>query len=197
MMLLARFRRTRSLRKSIRENVSIGLNFSVGENSVLWAPRSLVVGNGVKLGSNVRIEADGSIGDGVLIANSAGIVGRTDHNTSEVGMPVTETRWVGNHPSELSSPVTIGSDVWIGYGATILSGVTIGDSSVVGAGSVVTKDIPANSIAVGNPARVVGERFGDIDFELHWTQLEKSGYKRLSGGAARRTTDEVGGSGSE
>jgi len=197
MMLLARFRRARSLRKSIRKNVSIGLNFSVGENSVLWAPTSLVVGNGVKLGSNVRIEADGSIGDGVLIANSAGIVGRTDHDMSEVGMPVTETRWVGNHPSELSSPVTVGSDVWIGYGATILSGVTIGDSSVVGAGSVVTKDIPANSIAVGNPAKVVGQRFGDIDFELHWTGLEKSGYKRLSGGAARPTTDEVGGSGNE
>lgn len=51
-------------------------------------------------------------------------------------------------------PVKIGNKVWIGSNSTILPGVTIGNNSIVGAGSVVTKDIPANSIAVGNPARV-------------------------------------------
>ena len=54
-----------------------------------------------------------------------------------------------------AKPVTIGNDVWIGGNVTILPGVTIGDNAVIGAGSVVTEDIPANSLAVGAPARVV------------------------------------------
>ncbi|WP_335984117.1 acyltransferase [Acinetobacter haemolyticus] len=53
------------------------------------------------------------------------------------------------------APITIGSNVFVGLNTIIMPGVTIGDNVVVGAGSVVTKDIPANSIAVGNPARVI------------------------------------------
>ncbi len=56
---------------------------------------------------------------------------------------------------ESAKPVTIGSDVWIGGGAVICPGVTIGDRSVIGAGSVVTKDIPADVVAAGNPCRVI------------------------------------------
>ena len=52
-------------------------------------------------------------------------------------------------------PVTLGNNVWIGDGAKVCKGVTIGDNSVIGAGSIVTSDIPANSIAAGNPARVI------------------------------------------
>lgn len=54
-------------------------------------------------------------------------------------------------------PVHIGSGVWIGAGAIILPGITIGENSVIGAGSVVTKDIPPNVVAVGNPCRVLRE----------------------------------------
>ncbi|MBO6082618.1 MAG: sugar O-acetyltransferase, partial [Bacteroidales bacterium] len=56
-----------------------------------------------------------------------------------------------------AKPVTIGNDVWIGGNVTILPGVTIGDNAVIGAGSVVTESIPANSLAVGTPARVIRE----------------------------------------
>ena len=56
---------------------------------------------------------------------------------------------------EFGRPVDIGSDVWIGGGAVILPGVRIGDRAVIGAGSVVTRDIPADVLAVGNPCRVV------------------------------------------
>ncbi|MER5369511.1 sugar O-acetyltransferase [Streptomyces sp. NPDC002722] len=56
---------------------------------------------------------------------------------------------------EAAKPITIGDNVWIGGGAIVLPGVTIGDNSVVGAGAVVTKDIPADVVAVGNPARPV------------------------------------------
>ncbi|MCG8308830.1 MAG: sugar O-acetyltransferase [Cytophagales bacterium] len=56
---------------------------------------------------------------------------------------------------ELGKPVTIGSDVWIGGSAIICPGVTIGDRSVIGAGSVVTRDIPSDTFAAGNPCKVI------------------------------------------
>ncbi|MGW0137609.1 sugar O-acetyltransferase [Streptomyces calvus] len=56
---------------------------------------------------------------------------------------------------EAALPITIGDNVWLGGGAIVCPGVTIGDNSVIGAGAVVTKDIPANVVAVGNPARPV------------------------------------------
>lgn len=58
---------------------------------------------------------------------------------------------------EAGKPVTIGSDVWIGGGSIICPGVTIGERTVIGAGSVVTRDIPANVFAAGNPCRVIRE----------------------------------------
>ncbi len=56
---------------------------------------------------------------------------------------------------QFSKPITIGNDCWIGGNTVICPGVTVGDSCVIGAGSVVTKDIPDNSLAVGNPAKVI------------------------------------------
>lgn len=56
---------------------------------------------------------------------------------------------------ENAKPITIGNDVWIGGNVAVLAGVTIGDNVVIGAGSVVTKDIPSNVVAFGNPCRVV------------------------------------------
>lgn len=55
---------------------------------------------------------------------------------------------------EFGRPIRVGADVWIGGGALILPGVTIGDGAVIGAGSVVTRDVPPNTVAVGNPARL-------------------------------------------
>lgn len=56
---------------------------------------------------------------------------------------------------ESASPIIIGNNVWLGGGAIVLAGVTIGENSIIGAGAVVTKDIPANVVAVGNPAKVI------------------------------------------
>jgi maltose O-acetyltransferase len=56
---------------------------------------------------------------------------------------------------EAAKPIVIEDNVWLGGGVIVLPGVTIGENSVVGAGSVVTRDVPANSVAVGNPARVI------------------------------------------
>ena len=73
---------------------------------------------------------------------------------------------VRNRDVEFGLPVTIGSDVWIGGNVVINPGVTIGDNVVIGSGSVVTKDIPPNCIAVGNPCRVLRE-IGEAD-RVRW-----------------------------
>lgn len=56
---------------------------------------------------------------------------------------------------EAARPITMGDNVWLGGGVIVCPGVTIGDNSVIGAGSVVTRDVPANVVAAGNPARVI------------------------------------------
>ena len=56
---------------------------------------------------------------------------------------------------ESAAPITLGDNVWLGGSVVVCPGVTIGENSIIGAGAVVTRDIPANSIAVGNPARVI------------------------------------------
>lgn len=68
---------------------------------------------------------------------------------------------------QYNMPVHIGRNCWIGTGALIMPGVTIGDNTVIGAGSVVTKDIPANVVAVGNPCRVLRE-IGEHDREFYF-----------------------------
>ena len=70
---------------------------------------------------------------------------------------------------QYNKPVHVGRNCWIGAGAIILPGVTVGDNTVIGAGSVVTKDIPANVIAVGNPCRVMRE-INEHDKEYYYKE---------------------------
>ncbi|WP_324612474.1 sugar O-acetyltransferase [Massiliimalia timonensis] len=85
-----------------------------------------------------------TIGDHVFIAPNVCII--TEEHAMDVKQRLEEL--------EYARPVTIGDNVWICAGALILPGVTIGANSIIGAGSVVTKDIPENSLAVGNPCNV-------------------------------------------
>jgi len=71
-----------------------------------------------------------------------------------------EAKHIKGHPAT-KGDVTIGNDVWIGYGAVILSGITIGDGAVIGAFSVVTKNVYPYEIVAGNPAKVIKKRFND------------------------------------
>ena len=80
---------------------------------------------------------------------------------------------------QYNMPVHIGRNCWIGAGALIMPGVTIGDNTVIGAGSVVTKDIPANVVAVGNPCRVLREisehdrKFYFKDKRINFSELDR------------------------
>lgn len=90
------------------------------------------------------------------------------------------TLTAGTHPvhpelrrkqAQYNVPISIGNNVWIGASSVIIPGVTIGDNTVIGAGSVVTKDIPANVVAVGNPCRVIRD-INDQDLKYYYREKE-------------------------
>ena len=94
------------------------------------------------------------IGDNVLIASNVQIYTAT-HST-KVNERIVQNWEEGKEICKTYAlPVKIENGVWIGGGAIILPGVTIGENSVIGAGSIVTRSIPANCVAVGNPCRVI------------------------------------------
>lgn len=136
----------------------IGSNVSVGTPFICDYGRNMHVGSNVSINMNCtfvdcnRIE----IGDNVLIASNVQIY--TAAHPVELAERLTPG-WVPGDDEYFcrtyALPVRIGSGCWLGGGVIVLPGVTIGDGSVVGAGSVVTRDIPANSVAVGNPCRVI------------------------------------------
>ncbi len=110
-------------------NITIGENFYANHNCVILDCAKVVIGDNVLFGPNVSIFTAGHPVDIDLRLKSL----------------------------EYAFPITIGDNVWIGGGTIINPGITIGDGSVIGAGSVVTKDIPANVVAVGSPCRVLRE----------------------------------------
>ncbi|NAW67731.1 acyltransferase [Vibrio sp. V30_P3S12P165] len=108
----------------------------------------IVIGKGCVLqGTSICAYEKVSIGNNVIFGPNTVIMDCSGHALTNRG-----------HPDELdrleAEPVKIGNDVWIGYGCIILPGVSIGDGAVIGAGSVVTKDVPANYMAAGNPCIV-------------------------------------------
>jgi maltose O-acetyltransferase len=113
--------------------VDYGYNISIG-------PRTFVNYGLVALDvARITIGADCQIATNVQLLTP----------THPVDVDLRRDKW------EAAAPITIGDNVWLGGGVIVLAGVTIGDNTVVGAGAVVTRDLPANVVAVGNPARVI------------------------------------------
>lgn len=109
-------------------NIHVGNEFYAGYNCVILDIAEVRIGDNCMLGPNVGIYTAG-------------------HSIAPVG----------RNKSGYAIPVKIGNDVWVGGSCVILAGVTIGDNSVVAAGSIVTKDVPANTVVAGNPARILKE----------------------------------------
>lgn len=117
---------------------------------------NIYLGEGCEINMNCTFLDDNIIklGDRALIAPNVQIY-TAYHPTSAKERFVSTGKQVEfSFCQTLTAPVSIGNDVWIGGGAIIMPGVTIGDNVVIGAGSVVTKDIPSNVVAYGNPCRV-------------------------------------------
>ena len=131
----------------------ISLIPEVPDSTCVCPPFQCDHGNGIKLGENVFVNSGCTFLDGGLITvgNYTLIGPNVQIYTPQHPMDSTDRR----QTVEYAYPVNIGADCWIGGGAIICPGVTIGDRCVIGAGSVVTKDVPSDSLAVGNPARVI------------------------------------------
>lgn len=108
-------------------NIRVGKNFFSNYDCVFLDCGPITIGDNVMLGPKVALYA--------------------------VNHPIDPV--VRSTGYDFPEPITIGSNVWIGGSAVVCPGVTIGDNTVIGAGSVVTKDIPANVVAAGNPCRVI------------------------------------------
>ena len=107
--------------------------------------KNLTLGKGVFINMGCRFQDTGgiTIGDGTLIGHGSTL--------TTLNHAVDPARRADMEPA----PVVIGRNVWLGAGVTVVPGVTIGDGAVIGAGAVVTKDVPADTIAAGVPARVI------------------------------------------
>ncbi|HJQ20138.1 MAG TPA: hypothetical protein VJ867_07310 [Gemmatimonadaceae bacterium] len=120
------------------------------------------MGDDVYIGKYCTLECNGSIGNGVMIANHVGLIGRHDHDFTVVGKSVRATPWIGDidyRGRGRTERLVIADDVWIGFGAIVLSGVEVGRGAIVAAGSVVTSSVPPYAIVAGVPAHQIGSRF--------------------------------------
>jgi len=113
-----------------------------GNNSLIRIGNNTVFSNDI----TIIAEREVTIGERCLIGDRLTIF---DNDAHEID-PSTRTRSYGK-----AAPVNIGNNVWIGSVVTILKGVKVGDNSIIAANSVVTKDVPANAIVAGNPAKII------------------------------------------
>lgn len=108
-------------------NIRIGDNFYANYDTIFLDVAPITIGNNVMFGPRVSLYT--------------------------AGHPIQASS--RNNGQEFGLPITIGNNVWIGGNTVILPGITIGDDTVIGAGSIVTKNIPANVLAAGNPCRII------------------------------------------
>ncbi len=152
-MLMHRFNTSDPADPEARRNVLRELLGSLGEGAEIRPPMLCDYGYQIHIGARTFINYGAvlldvgtiTIGEDVQVGPNVQFLTPTHPIEPEAR----RAKW------EAAEPITIGNNVWLGGGVIILPGVSIGENTVVGAGAVVTKDLPANVVAVGNPARVI------------------------------------------
>ena len=149
---------------SCRDDIELGDNVQVYGMLYSQTHGKIKIGNYVRISRGVQIRS----GKSIEIKNNAIISANviiSDNNNHPVSVKFRKVRSIMPRDSEMNlwkwseqKPITIEENVWIGENARICKGVIIGENSIVAANAVVTKDIPKNCIAAGNPARIVKER---------------------------------------
>ncbi len=150
------FNMTRPSEFEKREQLLKEMFWEIGKNCYIepplhanWAGKHVHFGDNVYANFGLTLVDDTHIyvGDGVMFGPNCVI--------ATAGHPILPE--LREKQYQFNIPVHIGKNCWLGAGVLVMPGVTIGDNSVIGAGSVVTKDIPANVVAVGNPCRILRE----------------------------------------
>lgn len=127
----------------------------VGQNAIIEPPFYCVYGKNIILGDQAYLNFSCTILDGNQVRiGSHAMVGPNVQFYTAAHELLAEPR---NQGWEVAKPIEIKDNVWIGGSAILLPGVTVGLNAVVGAGAVVTRDVPANTVVAGNPARVIRE----------------------------------------
>ena len=160
------FNATRPLEQEKRAEMLKKMFAEIGDNCYIepplhanWAGKNVHFGKGVYANFNLTLVDDTHIYVGDYTMLGPNVVLAT------AGHPILpELRPLAY---QYNMPVHIGKNCWLGAGVIVLPGVSIGDNSVIGAGSVVTKDIPANVVAVGNPCKILRE-INDHDKEYYF-----------------------------
>ncbi|MEG1845930.1 MAG: sugar O-acetyltransferase [Oscillospiraceae bacterium] len=167
--ILYDYNNTRPSETQKREEILKKLLAEVGENCYVEPPlhanwgRHSHFGNNVYANFNLTLVDDTHIyvGDNVMFAPNVIVATAAHPIEPELRRKI----------AQFNIPVHIGNNVWIGAGAIILPGVNIGDNSVIGAGSVVTKDVPENVVAVGNPCKVL-RKISERDKEYYYKDMK-------------------------
>lgn len=163
--LLYDFNQTRPLEQSKRKEMLKEMFAEIGEDCYIeppfhasWGGKNVHFGNGVYANFNLTLVDDGKIfvGNNVMFAPNVTVASATH--------PINPN--IRRKQAQYNLSIHIGDNVWIGANSVILPGVHIGKNTVIGAGSVVTKDIPDNVVAVGNPCRVIRE-INDNDMKYY------------------------------
>lgn len=157
---------TRPLEQEKRSSLLKEMFAEIGEGCYIEPPlHSNFGGRHVHFGKNVYANFNLTLVDDTHIYVGNNTMIGPNVTIASAGHPILpELREKGY---QFNMPVHIGKNCWIGAGVVIVPGINIGDNTVIGAGSIVTKDIPANSVAVGNPCRVI-RKINDRDREYYF-----------------------------
>ncbi|MDC0705987.1 sugar O-acetyltransferase [Priestia sp. AB] len=168
--LLYIFNHSRPSEQAVRSNILKQLFSEIGEDCYIepplhanWGGKNVHFGNSVYANFNLTLvdDCDIFVGDNVMFGPNVTISAGTH--------PIHPN--LRRKKAQYNVPIYIEDNVWIGAQSVVLPGVHIGENTVIGAGSVVTKSIPANVVAVGNPCRVIRE-INDRDMKYYYKDLE-------------------------
>ena len=163
------FNQTRPSEMEKRQELLKSILAEVGENCYVEPPLHANWGKNTHFGSNVYANFNLTLVDDTDVYVGDSVMFGPNVTVATAGHPVDPE--LRRKVAQFNIPVHIGNNVWIGAGAVILPGVHIGDNTVIGAGSIVTKDIPANVVALGNPCRVLRE-INERDREYYYKDLK-------------------------